>query len=322
MKIVRRLIGRDNEIDDETLAYVEGRSDADAEARVRASAAAPDEIESLKATVSLLRSVKSVQAPRSFALKHAPVPVRYVPPWFMRAPAMGAAAAVFALAVLVVGDLTGALQQSGGTQGDLAGQSSLQQAESDSSGVTALKQAGSATLEVQATMVASDAASVQERVDGGVTSIQVTAVPSDTVAIPARVAEPNIASSGVAEPEDATGAHESSSSLAGALDGSAPLPAMGSVAPADAAVGTANAEQLSVGAKPGEGFDLSVPDPDAADNLQPGDFGSPPQLPAESSAVNVDNGAQWPLWQTEAALAALAVVMLGAWLLLRRRTAR
>jgi hypothetical protein len=114
---LKRLFGRTNQPDSPAQAYVEGKANAEQSQRVReASKASPrqaDDVESLRATVSLLRSVEPVKAPRSFALREEPVPVVYRRPWFTQAPAMAAATAVLAVGVLVASDLAGALRQSG-----------------------------------------------------------------------------------------------------------------------------------------------------------------------------------------------------------------
>ena len=109
---------RSPELDDLISAYVEGRTDGAEDARLRlhfaGDPATLDDIESLRATVSLLQSVAPASAPRSFALQEAPAPSPSVLNRYQWAPAMASAAAAIIVGLLVVGDLTGALRQTGG----------------------------------------------------------------------------------------------------------------------------------------------------------------------------------------------------------------
>ena len=108
---------RSTELDDLISAYVEGRTDAGGEARLRQHLAGEPEtqagVDSLRATVALLHSIAPAKAPRSFAFQEAPAPaprplIRYE--W---APAMASAAAAVVVGLLVLGDVTGMLSQAG-----------------------------------------------------------------------------------------------------------------------------------------------------------------------------------------------------------------
>ena len=108
---------RNTELDDLISAYVEGRTEAAEEARLRQYLAEQpaklDDIDSLRATVALLHTVTPAKAPRSFALQEAPEPVSNPVIRYQWAPAMASAAAAVILGLLVLGDVTGMLTQTG-----------------------------------------------------------------------------------------------------------------------------------------------------------------------------------------------------------------
>ena len=114
----RRLFGRKDELDDATTAYIEGRaSPAEVDAVRRELDVSPErgrEIEELRQTVALMRSVETPPAPRSFALTPDMVPDQRRYPRFDLSYASAAAAAVLVLAVgvLIAGDLADLLRQS------------------------------------------------------------------------------------------------------------------------------------------------------------------------------------------------------------------
>ncbi len=114
--------------EDRLAAYVDstlaGGSDAHAAVLGELPERLRREAEELRLTAAVLRSVDSVRAPRSFALTAVPGEVleRGRPRWSFlapHAPALTAAAAAVALAVLVSGDLGGWLTQQG-EQGESA----------------------------------------------------------------------------------------------------------------------------------------------------------------------------------------------------------
>ena len=114
----RRLFGRKDELDDATTAYIEGRaSPAEVDAVRRELDVSPErgrEIEELRQTVALMRSVETPPAPRSFALTPDMVPEQRTPLRLDLSYAAAAAAAVLVLAVgvLMAGDLADLLKQS------------------------------------------------------------------------------------------------------------------------------------------------------------------------------------------------------------------
>ena len=114
----RRLFGRKDELDDATTAYIEGRaSPAEVDAVRRELDVSPErgrEIEELRQTVDLMRSIETPPAPRSFALTPDMVPDQRTPLRLDLSYAAAAAAAVLVLAVgvLMAGDLADLLKQS------------------------------------------------------------------------------------------------------------------------------------------------------------------------------------------------------------------
>ena len=114
----RRLFGRKDELDDSTTAYIEGRAspaEVDAVRReIGESSERGRELEELRQTVALMRSVETPAAPRSFALTPDMVPEqrRYLRLDLSYAPAAAAAVLVLAVGVLIAGDLSGKFRQS------------------------------------------------------------------------------------------------------------------------------------------------------------------------------------------------------------------
>lgn len=114
----RRLFGRKDELDDATTAYIEGRaSPTEVDAVRRELDVSPErgrEIEELRQTVDLMRSIETPPAPRSFALTPDMVPEQRQSFRLDLSYAPAAAAAVLILAVgaLIAGDLTDVLRQS------------------------------------------------------------------------------------------------------------------------------------------------------------------------------------------------------------------
>ena len=114
----RRLFGRRDDLDDATTAYIEGRaSPAEIDAVRQELDESPErgrDIEELRETVALLRSVETPAAPRSFALTPDMVPEQRIPFRLdlSYAPAAAAAVLILAIGVLIAGDLTDLVRQS------------------------------------------------------------------------------------------------------------------------------------------------------------------------------------------------------------------
>ena len=116
-------VGRHGRLQELLSAYVDGQVSASEASRVQehlaACAECRRELEALRATVSLLRSLPQVQPSRSFALAEAPEPAdrRWPVAWGARA-AMSVAGLV--LAALLVGDAVGLVRQETGREPSLA----------------------------------------------------------------------------------------------------------------------------------------------------------------------------------------------------------
>ena len=116
-------IGRHGRLRELLSAYVDGQVRASEASRVQehlaACAECRRELEALRATVSLLRSLPQIQPSRSFALAEAPEPAdrRWPVAWGARA-AMSVAGLV--LAALLVGDAVGLVRQETGREPSLA----------------------------------------------------------------------------------------------------------------------------------------------------------------------------------------------------------
>jgi anti-sigma factor RsiW len=94
--------------------YVDGRLSATETAKVEAQLAASDEarteVAELRAVADLLHGTPMVEAPRSFALSHAPLPLAHAPRQHrqgLRGLSMATAAAVLALVVVTSADIAG-----------------------------------------------------------------------------------------------------------------------------------------------------------------------------------------------------------------------
>ncbi|MEX2377440.1 MAG: hypothetical protein WD848_05375 [Dehalococcoidia bacterium] len=115
---LKRIFRKNVNLDDSEMAYVEGRAADEESGRVRARLSKNTEeeweVESLRDTVSLLRSVAPARAPRSFQLQEAPAPAGRRAPRLAMAPAALAVAAALFVGALTAGDLTGAVNQGGG----------------------------------------------------------------------------------------------------------------------------------------------------------------------------------------------------------------
>lgn len=114
-----RLFRRQEQIDDSATAYIEGRATAADEARLRERASREtgltEELDSIRDTVSLLRSIEPARAPRSFALSYAPARVKPQSRSHRMAfaPAALAVMAAAGVGLLAAGNVADVVQQSG-----------------------------------------------------------------------------------------------------------------------------------------------------------------------------------------------------------------
>ncbi|GEM_PF-3552058 len=276
---LKRLLSHKKTLDNSTLAYIEGTANAEQSQRVRerlkASPEQADDVESLRATVSLLHSVGQAKAPRSFALREAPAPVVYRRPWYTQAPAMAAATAVLAVGILVASDLGGALRQSGrSAQAPVAEFQSL-------TGTGARGTEGlPGELGLEGTSGPEEQPQKSSTQDASPDSSgTVTPTPTQIAVAPA------ISPQGTPAPETTL----------------APRLITATVTPGDVAGGYGITEDQATA--------LAAAESNVAQDATGLSITSAP-APGEGAAL--------PLWQIEAALAAFAVLMLGAWGYLRR----
>ncbi len=324
------LRGRNSRIDDQTLAYIEGRADEAAGKRVREILAARPgparaDVEGMKATVSLLRAVRPVRAPRSFALSPAAADAARTGrpaghrrgPWYMQAPAVAAAAAVLTVGVLVLGDIAGALRQSSGEQPAQLFESALSLKSAGPAGDPAVA-SGSAVagdaFAIQATVAA--APEVQVPPDSApaavapLAPVATQAVAEARAAATAATQPAQTAPQGVAVPAQAATPETTALPVTAGefpvTDGGKGPPSSGTVT-SDTA-GIAGTEIMPIAATPG---------PEGASQ-----YGEPAEVEALSGPeLSAPKGTALPLWQTEVALAGAAALLIGLWAFLRRRVA-
>ena len=290
---------RSTELDDLISAYVEGRTDAGDEARVRQHLLAEPEtqvdVDGLRATVALLHSIAPAKAPRSFALQEAPAPaprplIRYE--W---APALASAAAAVIVGLLLLGDVSGIVTQTAAPRPEA--QPIAQAVPAAAPETPRLFGAPGVVPEVVVETVVVEMETVIEKE---------APLPAEA---PARMKAPR-----AAPPEEAAIAAAplaERAALDAAEKGAAPRPAQALKALAPGEEVEALLEEA-----PGAPIPEATPSP-------------PPLLaPAPREAVGTgpaaepseDGGFSLPVRQLEIAFGAAAVVLAaGAWLLLRRR---
>ncbi|MDA1298110.1 MAG: hypothetical protein O3B04_08970 [Chloroflexi bacterium] len=328
-----RLLRRKDYIDDAATAYIEGRAtDRDEVALRDREAREPGlraDVESIRATVSLLRSVEPARAPRSFALTHAPAPVRRSSrPRLAMAPAVFAIAAAATVGLLAVGNLANVVHQSDGTSessstANFSADLTVTASGSVEDGVGMQEPEGVPGLPGQPGTASSalfaDTARAAATATPAATQATGTAAPlststpfiEETLPVVGPDAPPPDASGGYGIASEGTvpGLERDSGTVIKGLD--EPLAATGRIPSDSAEAGERRLRpQATIITVPGDagGFDLLT--------LEAGEpqGGSPPTLrePDES-------GFALPLWQLQVGFAALAVLMAGAWVLLQRR---
>ena len=271
-----RMFRRKEQIDDSAAAYIEGRATAADEARLRGRAGSEpglsEDLESLRQTVSLLRSVEPARAPRSFALSHAPAPAKVSRGNRLAlAPAALAVMAVAGVGLLAAGNFTDVVRQDDG--------SSSQNTMSEETFITGVDLTG--TPEIGTSSTSKEGLTDPENRD-------------NAAAVPGAAPTPDV--DGTRVPLGIVPQPTPDAGFAPSQEGSA--------------------EPTAPGGEP--------------DNSRSGE-NVPPTLDATSTqelavhsdervvgAAN-DDGIALPLWQLQAGLGALAVVMAAVWLFLRRR---
>ena len=294
MRGLWRFRRRNTELDDLILAYVEGRTDAAEEARLQERFADEpekrDDVDSLRATVALLHSVAPAKAPRSFALQESPAPL---PRPFIRhqwAPAMASAVAAAIVGLLVLGDVTGALTQTGAPPARLEPVATVVVEAPVLSGAQEIQV--ETVVEKEAELPAAEAPVMMQAVEAA--PVEAAAAPEEAPAAPreaAPVEEADLSArgKGAAPPAEAFRAQTPDEAEA-AVEEAAEVPEV-LAAPSPPLPGAA-APRETVGGGP-------IPEPAAED------------------------GFSLPVRELEIAFGAAAVLLAaGAWLLLRRRGRR
>jgi hypothetical protein len=294
-----RLFGRKEHIDDAATAYIEGRATEREEAaiaeRVALEPGLQQDLDSIRDTVALLRSIEPVKAPRSFLLQEAPVRIRHTSrPRLATIPAVFAIAAAAMVGLLAIGNLTDVIHQSDSTTAS-SESAMFTRTEDDKSGM-----AGSAASQDAAALApeSSGAAST----GGGV----------DMMPLPTPGPMPTATTADLAasQPEIAGGtAPEGGSALAPSIDATAPDDASKIMA--------ATVEPPVTGVDGGAEMATSLPLPAATVPVSTGELPTFEPAPERS-----DDGFGVPLWQLQVGFALFAVVMAAAWMILQRRLTR
>ena len=281
---------RNTELDNLISAYVEGRTEAVEEARLRQHLADQpvklDDVDSLRATVALLHTVAPAKAPRSFALQEAPEPAPRPVTRYQWAPAMASAALAMIVGLLVLGDVTGMLRQTGAPP--LAAQPG-QAIEAPVVSVTREVEAET-VLEMETAPLAAEAPLMMKAVE---------AAPAEAAAAP--------------EEAPAAEAAEAPAPRAAEVDAAPPPEVLSDRAPEDTEAAVQEAPRAPIlGATPSPPA-LVAPAPRET------------AMGANGLAVEpaAEDGLSLPVWQLEVACSAAAVALAAAaWLLLRRRRRR
>ena len=352
----RRLFGRRDDLDDATTAYIEGRAGpAELDAVRRQLAESPErerDVEELRQTVALMRSVETPPAPRSFALTPDMVPEQRRPLRLDLSYAAAAAAAVLILAVgvLIAGDLT-----------DLVRQSEMGGAESGEAQIAVFQEAAPATT---ATGTATPAPAMQLKViETVVVEKQVTTVETvvETVVVEKhaeqteKVAETVVVEKPVTRTEEVVekvvetvvvekavvaekvvetvevqvmqAVQESDQSAAKKEIEISETPAGGMVVEAES-IADSPAQPTSTPAPTPtvEPTPIATATPTPSPEPTPKPIPTPVPQEERPDAITLgqeeDRGIPLPLWQLELLLASLAGLMVAIWLVLRRRSGR
>ncbi|MDA0677049.1 MAG: hypothetical protein O2788_03470 [Chloroflexi bacterium] len=290
-----RLFSRKKHIDDAATAYIEGsateRDEAAIAERFAVNPGLKRDLDSIRDTVALLRSIEPVKAPRSFLLQEAPVRIRRTSrPRMATIPAVFAIAAAVMVGLLAVGNLTDVIHQSNGTGANSESAMFAKMAD-DKSGA-----AGSAAS--QDTEALAPTGSVAASAGNGV---DITPLPT-----PGPMPTATTAGLAVSQPDASGGSAEGS--------GSALAPSIDATAPDE----TSKTLELPV-TTVDDGTDMatSLPLPAATIPAATG------QLPTfEPTSEKSGDGFGVPLWQLQVGFAVFAVLMAGAWMILQRRLTR
>ncbi len=347
-----RLLRRKDYIDDSAAAYIEGRATERDEAELRARAEREpglyDELDSIRSTVSLLRSIEPVSAPRSFALAEAPVQVRVRRSRMAMAPAAFAIAAAAVVGLLAVGSLADVVRQNDGSSfGTSSGSSedlrTATNAESEATGPQG--PAGPAGGGGAADMSGVTVGESGDAARSAATSTPAAAQPTGTsIAEPMSGPAPDDSLMPPAAPEFSTesidagdtaamvgpdigdGASEQDAAASLPFDPNADMGASSSIAQSEPEQAEPGQGEPIVEGGPSEQLrsDEPMPLPEATvtgffeqrESVQLDAV--EPSTGAESPSDD-PSGFALPLWQLQLAFASFAVLMAGAWMILQRR---
>ncbi len=334
-----RLFRRADHIDEAADAYVEGRATERDLVELRSRAAAGEQgliedLDSIRSTVSLLRSIEPASAPRSFALAEAPVQVRIKRSRMAMAPAVFAIAAAAMVGLLAVGNLADVVRQSdsGSDESPASAQAENAAMSSEDSGsdfdpvLPGGQQSGSGPQSGVQTGEGSLASDPPAR-----------SAATATVAPASGGSTGDSASSSSGSQGSAmTDMPEPSSPPVGEAVGALPE----SVDPMPGGGTSTLVEPSDAGAQGGDpGFTFGQEDPKTTDDgSAERDMPAPLPLPTSTNLFDQDApiasidtgdfvaeqgdeeaGVPLPIWQLQLGFAIFAVVMAGAWMLLQRR---
>lgn len=347
-----RLFRRKDHIDDTAAAYIEGRATERDQAELRERAVRePDlfgDLDSIRDTVSLLRTVEPVAAPRSFALAEAPVQVRVKRSRMAMAPAVFAIAAATLVGLLAVGNLADVVRQNDDSSFSVTNGSSSEDS------VTLSRDSAASQTESAASIGGLEGAPEQ----GGDAEIAGGAGTSDDAGSSV-VIEPDESARAAASPTpdsaNATSSLPPSSAIT--VDGTAPAGdatgsdgALAPLAPGfetQPATGSESSDAVPPSIAPGQ----EIPEDEAAAGSELKDNDAEPMGPTPnepmplpestvtglfdlSQTLELDaadqplaaradddepSGFALPLWQLQIVFASIAVLMAGAWMALQRR---
>lgn len=332
-----RLFRRDDTIDDTAAAYVEGRANEREQAELRDRAVREPglfrDLDSIRDTVSLLRSVESVAAPRSFALSVAPVQVRVKRPRMAMAPAAFAIAAAAVVGLLAVGNLADVVRQNDDSSQTVASRNSAEDSVTAGEGLAQTESAANAgssgpASDPAAPAIDSDSTEAIERsgtAPGTAATPPFSPLPTNVPAN-ASLAPPADPAESVAGGPDVAGAQAPGIEDPPPVDGGAPDQGLSLVAPGEGVsepgdLGGADIKAIEPGFEPGSSEPMPLPESTLTALFDPsGSLALESAEPLGGTVIQDDkSGFSLPLWQLQVVFATIAVLMAGAWMILQRR---
>ncbi len=345
-----RLFRRDDHIDDTASAYIEGRATEHDEAELRDRAVQEPglfgDLDSIRDTVSLLRSVQPVEAPRSFVLAEAPVQVRVKRSRIAMAPAVFAIAAAAVVGLLAVGNLADVVRQNEGSSSDAVSESFSES--------TAARSSEPDTAQSESAIAAGGSAATEELTgdpglpgppgvsgDNAADSAAQSGTTTGAGSLAAATASP-AASIAISPSLPTDGAADGTAGVTVGSDGATPPSSSDFETKSDDEDDISTGETLSpvapgtdpsgniTGSGPdsdeerrtGITSDEPMPSPDSTATALLFDIQAQPVIEQSREALSPESGPDGvalPLWQFQLGFAVLAVLMAGAWMALQRR---